>query len=192
MALRSGHGNGAGSPRVEVLPVDELPAGVPAPARPAPERDPSGRLRAGPGTSELARAGGRAAHQARQLGQLLGLWEPPGGHTFTPYARLAREFRDDHMAKLAESVGGGVVGPGPASIVSSAAMQMAASRFAYDRAAETGDLEGFAAASRLADSSRQNLLAAHELCAREAEARRTTGPGRTLGGLGVFGGKVAV
>jgi hypothetical protein len=25
MALRSGHGNGAGSPHVEVLPPDELP-----------------------------------------------------------------------------------------------------------------------------------------------------------------------
>ena len=25
MALRTGHGNGAGMPRVEVLPVDELP-----------------------------------------------------------------------------------------------------------------------------------------------------------------------
>ncbi len=30
MALRNGHGNGAGQPRVEVLPPDELPLGVQA------------------------------------------------------------------------------------------------------------------------------------------------------------------
>jgi hypothetical protein len=30
MALRTGHGKGAGAPRIEVLPVDELPAGVSA------------------------------------------------------------------------------------------------------------------------------------------------------------------
>jgi hypothetical protein len=33
MALRAGHGNGAGSPRVEVLPADELPVGTPESAR---------------------------------------------------------------------------------------------------------------------------------------------------------------
>jgi hypothetical protein len=33
MALRNGHGTGAGVPRIEVLPPDELPQPVPAPAR---------------------------------------------------------------------------------------------------------------------------------------------------------------
>ena len=36
MTLRSGHGRGAGAPRVEVLPGDELPAASPAIA-PQPE-----------------------------------------------------------------------------------------------------------------------------------------------------------
>jgi hypothetical protein len=171
MVLRTGHGNGAGVPRIEVLPPDELPVGSPAPTRPDASRDDAGRFRAGPGTSELARSGAHAAHQARQLGQLLGLWSPPDGHAYAPYTRLAREWRDGHMTTLAATVGGGEVGPGPASIVSTAALQMAASRWLFDRGAELGTARMLGEASRLGDSSRQSLLAAHELCAREALAR---------------------
>src|SRR5262245_2973936 len=139
MALRTGHGNGAGVPRVEVLPADELPAGLPAPARPAPLRDAAGRLLPSPGTTELARSGARAAHESRQLAALLGLWEAPEGHPYAPYARLAREWRDDHMAQLAATVAGGEVGPGPASIVSTAALQLGASRWLADTGARDGD-----------------------------------------------------
>ena len=67
--------------------------------------------------------------------------------------------------------GGGEVGPGPASVVSTAALQMAASRWLADEGARTGSAKMLLDASRLADSSRQNLLAAHELAAREAAAR---------------------
>ncbi|MGC4091380.1 MAG: hypothetical protein QM756_26580 [Polyangiaceae bacterium] len=171
MTLRTGHGRGAGVPRVEVLPADELPAGVPAHARPEATRDEAGRFVAGPGTSELARCGAVAAHEARQLAQLLGLWQPPAEHAYAPYARLGREWRDAHMAQLSATVGGGAVGPGPASIVSTAALQLGASRYLADVGAQTGDAKLLLDASRLADSSRQNLLAAHELCAREAAAR---------------------
>lgn len=171
MSVRSGHGNGAGVPRVEVLPADELPAGVPADARPAPTRDEAGRFIAGPGTSEMARRGAVAAHEARQLASLLGLWQPPDGHAYAPYTRLAREWRDAHMAQLGESVAGGKVGPGPASIVSTAAMQLAASRWLADVGAQTGDAKALLDAARLGDASRQNLLAAHELAAKEAAAR---------------------
>lgn len=171
MTLRKGHGNGAGVPRIEVLPPDELPAGVPAPARPAANRDAAGRLVPGPGTSELARTGALAAHESRQLAQLLGLWEPPEGHAYAPYARLAREWRDAHMAQLSATVAGGAVGPGPASVVSTAALQMAASRWLSDIGAQTGDARALLDASKLGDSSRQNLLAAHELAAKEAQAR---------------------
>jgi hypothetical protein len=171
MTLRTGHGTGAGVPRVEVLPADELPAGVPGPARQAPARDASGRLRPSPGTTELARSGGRAAAEARQLGQLLGLWEAPEGHPYAAYARLAREWRDAHMRELAATVGGGEVGPGPASIVSTAALELGASRYLADLGAQNGDAKMLLDASRLADASRQNLLAAHELAAKEATAR---------------------
>jgi hypothetical protein len=177
MAMRNGHGHGAGVPRIEVLPADELPAGVPGKPRPAANRNGAGEFVPGPGTSELARTGAKAAAESRQLAQLLGLWTPPEDHAFAPYARLAREWRDDHMAELAATVGGSRVGPGPASIVSSAAMQLAASRWLSDRGANLGDAKMLLEASRLADASRQNLLAAHELSAREAEAREKQSPG---------------
>src|SRR4051812_24024968 len=108
MALRAAHGSGKANTthRIEVLPVDELPAGVPAPARPAAARDASGRLLPGAGTSALARKGAKALHESRQLAALLGLWEPPEGHAFAPYARLGREWRDAHMAQLSATVGG--------------------------------------------------------------------------------------
>lgn len=171
MTLRSGHGNGRGVPRIEVLPVDELPAGLPEPARPPATRDASGRFLPGPGTREIARKGAKAAQEARQLAQLLGLWDPPEGHPYAPYLRLAREWRDAHMGQLASTVAGGEVGPGPASVVSSAALQLAASRYLSDLGAQLGDSKMLLDASRLSDSSRQNLLAAHELAAREAAAR---------------------
>jgi len=176
VSLRTGHGAGRGRPHVEVLPADELPAGVPAPARPAPQRDAQGRLLPGAGTKALARAGGRAKAEAAQLGRLLGLSEVDDAHPWAPYARLAREFRDEHMARLAATVGGGEVGPAPASILSSAALQLAGSRWLSDRAAESGDVKGYLEAARLADASRQNLLAAHELCAKEALARQARRP----------------
>lgn len=165
-----------GKRRPLVPRVDELPVGFPAPARPAPQRDASGRFQAGAGTSELARAGGLAAGEARQLAALLGLWEAPEGHAFAPYARLAREWRDAHMAQLGATVGGGRIGPGPASVVSSAALQLAASRYLSDLGAQTGDAKMLLDASRLADASRANLLSAHELAAKEAEARPKPNP----------------
>jgi hypothetical protein len=171
VALRTGHGNGAGVPRVEVLPVDELPAGVPGPARPQALRDEAGRFLPGPGTSDVARSGALAAAQSRQLAALLGLWAPPEGHAYEAYARLAREWRDEQMAALAASVGGGSVGPGPASVISSAALQLGASRWLADKGAREGDAKALLDASKLADASRQNVLAAHELAAREAKAR---------------------
>ena len=48
----------------------------------------------------------------------------------------------------------------------SAALQLAASRFAFEV------LSDVALGSRLANDSRQNLLAGYELCARKATARR--------------------
>jgi hypothetical protein len=171
MTLRSTAQSGRMPLHVEVARADELPEGVPAPSRQEPARDAAGRLLPSPGTTALASLAGRAAAEARQLGQLLGLWEPPEGHSYAPYARLAREWRDDHMRELASTVGGGEVGPGPASIVSTAAIQMGASRWLSDRGADLGDAKMLLDGSRLADSSRQNILAAFELAAREAEAR---------------------
>lgn len=170
MTLRNGHGNGAGVPRVEVLPADELPGGVPAgdgyDSR--AQRDDQGRFARG---NEHAAKGGRARASTTRLARRMGLAELPESAAFAPYRRAAGSFRRFHVSALATTVGGGVCGPGPASIVATAAWQLAASRYLFDQAALTGAREDFALASRLGDASRQSLLAAHELCAREAQGR---------------------
>ncbi len=58
-------------------------------------------------------------------------------------------------------------------MIQSASLQWAASQFMFDRAARTLDQDAFSQASKLANDSRQNLLSAEELAARQAERRRT-------------------
>lgn len=151
--------------------MDELPRGVPGPA-PTPEQ-PSDRTKRGtfaPGNS-LARRGGQASWGKSQLSQRLALGEQFADPRFTPYARAARAFRRQQLAELGRTVGGGFVGPAAASVVASAALQLAGSRFAFE---VLGDMQ---LGSRLANDSRQNLLAAVELAAKEAAARpRQRGP----------------
>jgi hypothetical protein len=60
--------------------------------------------------------------------------------------------------------------------VSSAAIQLGASRYLSDLGAKTGDAKLLSQGSKLANDSRQNLLAAHELCARETESRLKADP----------------
>jgi hypothetical protein len=170
MSLRAGHGRGRGRPHIEVV-ADELPAGTPGPARQAPtgNRDAGGRLVPGEATSALASKAALAKAEHLRLERLLGRVDLPDDHPLTGYRRDAADWRDAHLARLAERVGGGEVGPGAQAIVSSAALQHAASRWLFDQAALKQDSKVALDASRLADASRQNILAAHEICAREAK-----------------------
>lgn len=179
MALRTGHGNGAGSPRVEVLPPDELPAGVQGEplGEHRSERDGAGRFRPGARTAQAA--GGSASRDKTRLARRLALGDTMADPRFEPFLRAARAFRAHHVTELARTVGGGRCGAAPASIIASAALQLAASRFAFE---VLGDI---ALGSKLANDSRQNLLAAHELTAREAEARPKPVPN-----LAIFGAPV--
>jgi hypothetical protein len=171
MALRTGHGSGAGVPRVEVLPADELPAGVVAPmlAEARSERTPDGRWTPGARTAQMQ--GGRAKRGKSRLTARLGLAGLPEDNAFAPYRRAAATFRRVQCSELARTVGGGVCGPGPSSVVASAALALAWSRYFSDRAAATGDPELAMRSARLGETSRQHLLASIELCAREARAR---------------------
>jgi hypothetical protein len=170
MVLRSGHGAGKGFPRIEVLPVDELPAGSPVTARePSPnDRGEAGRFARG---NKLARAGGKATAGKSRLASKLGLRALPEGSAFRQYRAAASSFRRAQCAALASTVGGGYCGPAPSSVVASSALALAWSRYLGDLAAEQGDPELALKAARLGETSRQHLLAAHELCAREATAR---------------------
>jgi hypothetical protein len=173
MALRSGHGNGAGLPRIEVLPVDEQPVGVPEPSRkpplaePANARLPNGRLAEGQAARELGRRGGLArAAKAAQLRALTGLGllgATP--ESLKPFLEAANQFAAAEVERLARECGGGVCPQNAAALVQSAALAMAGSREAYAR----GDA---LAGARLGAEVRSNLLGARELTVLEAKSRR--------------------
>lgn len=158
--------------RVEVLPPDELPEPVAA-----HDDDVSGVTRRQDGTvatTEAARAlgsrGGRVKAKGVRLARGLGIPLAIASEAFKPYRLSAHGFRRHHCAELAR-MAGGEVGSGPSSMIASAALQLAASRFMFDQAAVSGDPATFKLASQLANDSRQNLLAAYELAVREAAAR---------------------
>lgn len=173
MTLRARHGNAArfgSGPVIETCPADELPAGVPDDARP---ESPADRGEGGLFARDngLASKGGKARAGKTRLADRMGLRSLPEGAPFAPYKRSAASFRRAQCSELARTVGGGRCGPAPSSLVASAALQLAWSRFLSDMAAEAGDGELALKASRLAEASKTSLLAAHELCAREAQAR---------------------
>jgi hypothetical protein len=175
--IRRAHGNGAKAAlaRVEGPVLDELAAGTPAPeseaaavaradaARGMQNADPLARR-------EAARAlAKRRWDVTRARGKRLALMHGLGLHGVTdaklvPYINSAIEFSTEERARLARVVGGGTCEGSAALFVDAAALASAASRAAY----ANGDP---ALGARLSAEARQNLLGAHELCAREAQAR---------------------
>ncbi len=169
MSLRTGHGNGAGVPRIEVLPPDELPAAVPALPVP-PERREDGTFASSEAASKFARLGGLAKARKVRLIDSLGLTKLVEGNEFSPYREAAEEFLSHHIEQLAEQAGG-QVGAAPSSMVATAALQLAASRWAFDKGMVGGDASYMKLGATLGNDSRQNLLAAYELAVREAQTR---------------------
>lgn len=155
----------------ETAPVDELPAGVPAAPESPVERRSNGTFTSA-GARALGRRGGAEAARRTRFATLLAdqLGMATVDPEMQPYVDGAKEFALAQRAHLAATVGGGVVGPGPASMVQSAALALAASRYLYARGS-SGDAKLLGQAARLADQSRAALLTAHELAAREAQAR---------------------
>jgi hypothetical protein len=168
MTLRKGHGKGAGVPRIEVLPPDELPEPLPVSAVPL-ARHPDGKIADSATAKTLGARGGFAKSAKTRLLTGLGLAELTDEDAFKPYWLAVEDWVRSHLAALARTCGG-MVGPGPASIVGTAGVQLAASRFFSDQGTKSGNPKLFETASKLGDSSRQNLLAAYELARREGEA----------------------
>lgn len=175
MVLRTAHGAGRSAlVRVETAPVDELPVGIPGEAHEELPTDRGARGKFAPGNT-LAARGGNAKRGKTRLASTLGLSRLTEGEGFAPYRRKAVSFRRTMTSSIALTVGGGVCGPGPSSMIATAALQLAWSRYFSDIAAQIGDpvkaAELALKASALGDKSRQSLLTAHELAAVEAAAR---------------------
>jgi hypothetical protein len=174
MAWRNGHGRGSGVPRIEVLPADEQAPPDPAkPARPPVRRHANGKLADKASAAELGRLGGLAKAERTRLLSSLGLVSLSVNDAFYAYENAGEAFAEKHMQTLADMFDG-KCGEGPMSIVKTAGIQLAASRFFYDLGKQTGDAKMLGEASRLGDASRQNILAAYELQSREAAARRAS------------------
>lgn len=184
MSLRAGHGNGRGTPRIEVLPANELPPPLPSASAPpdvalAFRQD--GKIADSATARELGRLGGLAKARRLRLVDSLGLAKIAEDSAFLPYRNAADEFVAHHVAELAQS-SGGKVGPAPSTMIASAALQLAGSRYAFDQFAQTADASWMKLGSQMADASRQNLLAAFEIAVREAKAREGRTPLDPLAG----------
>lgn len=149
--------------------ADELPKGCPGLAViPNPgDFDARGKFAEG---NTMASVGGKSKAGRTRLAARLTLGGIVSDPAFRPYLAAARGFRKAQCAAIALQVGGGVCGPAPSSIIASSALQLAASRYLFDLAGQ-GNPDLFAVASKLANDSRQNLLAAFELAAKEGRAR---------------------
>jgi hypothetical protein len=180
MALRSGHGNGAGSPRIEVMPADELPTtnGVDTATHLA------NRARRG----RPFQPGNRAAAGRRPKLALLGVEADATDPRYALALRRAGRYRRRRCSELAAVHG--YVSAGVSSLIASASLALCASRYLYELASEDGDAETLKRASALANDARQNELAAWELASREATARRSAQPASAHAALtAVLGGK---
>lgn len=170
MTLRTGHGNGAGSPRIEVQPPDEQAQPLVDLAAPLNFRS-DGTIGDKATAKALGEKSGAVRRARTALTTAMGLGELANDAAFIPYRDAGDHFIEQHIAVLAKTAGGSV-GPGPSSIIASAAVQLSASRYFSDKAMRTGDANLFTLASSLANASRQNLLAAYELAVREGKAVR--------------------
>lgn len=177
MTLRSRHGlsleSGAIAPVLETLPVDELPAGIPAPpdAMAPPQRDSNGRFLPGQGTRRLAARAGRAKAGHQRMVAKLGAVELPLESDLRPYREHARQWRDAVALDMAATVGGGVVGPMPHALLDSAAHALLWSRYLSDCAMSSGDSDLALKAGVHATTSSKLVREAWEYCAREAKHR---------------------
>lgn len=124
----------------------------------------------------------------RGLGTAITIRSLPDSPTFLPYSVAAAKFRRVQVRALAKTVGKGICGPGPSSIVASAAICLAWSRYFSDHAMETGEINLALTSAQLADKSRSMLVTAHELCEKEANARNATS--NPLDPLALFRSKI--
>lgn len=82
------------------------------------------------------------------------------------------KFSEMQTKVLAEMVGTGECGPGPGSLVQTAALQLILSRYLAAKGMNEGDPAMLKLGSEMGNHSRQNLLAAVALCQSETAGKR--------------------
>ena len=180
MAQRRAHGTAAKNGTLvvnESVPFDELarPDPVAAPHVPLAFRE-DGKIADSATASALGKRGNAKRWLYNRILRTLGLVELGEDHPFYKYEFAGQEFADTYIASLA-TMFDGYCGEGPASIVKTAGLQLACSRYLYDQGKQSGDAKLLGQASQLGNDSRINAGAAYELQSREAESRRKVTPG---------------
>lgn len=174
MAQRRAHGTAAKGGALVVhenLPWDEQRRPDPQPEATSPvQRRSDGTVADSASARELGRRGGQKSALFTRILRSLGLVELSADHDFYPYETAGQDFANAYIASLARMFDG-TCGEGPASIAKTAGMQLAVSRFFYDRGKAAGDAKMLGQASQLGNDSRVSAGAAYELQSREAEAR---------------------
>lgn len=163
MTWRSAHGKArrlGALVVVETCPANELPAASPSTTVQA-QRDSAGRFLRGNriATGKRLRPGIR--------GTLDALKPDPA---FVVFLRWARRYSAARRAELARAHGG-ELSCGVGSLIESASLALAASRFVAARGAERADPAMLAQSARLSEQAKQLELSAWELASREAKAR---------------------
>lgn len=166
MTIRKGHGNGAGVPRIEVLPADEQPFAPPGAAAPLVTRDDRGRVVSSAAASAMAKMPRAGVFVPRDIAVA------PG---FEIHNERRKRWLRKRRLELHEATG--AVSHGVGAMLASAAWLYAGGEFAAEQAASTGNVDLFRTAASLTSTARQHELAAWELAVREAEARaKARGP----------------
>ena len=164
MRLRRAHGTGASAlVRVETAPADELPplnasdtgAGLASAAR-----------RGRPFERENRAAAGRRPALASAAGIPLDASDP----LYRRALGWARRYRRKRISELAVQHGG-EISSGVCGMLTTAALDMAASRYLTAKVAAGGDLALLKLASQLGQAARQTELTALEIASREAKSR---------------------
>ncbi len=157
---------------VETQPLQEQPAGIPAPpdGESPGDRDALGRFTSG--NSMAARGGRRRAEIARwetELSRELGLGDV--AEELRPLVHQAREWAETQAAWFAQTVGGGQVGPDAGALIQAAARDWFAHLDVMRMATAARDPDLYVRASQLADKARTKILTARDLCVVAAKSQ---------------------
>lgn len=167
MGWRSSHGarrNTNGPVRIEVMPADEM-------SKPNAE-DMDARLEERARIGRPFEKGNKAAAGRRPKLARLGITPEELDHKDPVYAaslRYAETYRRRRVCEM--RISHGFVSVAAMGIMATSALQLAISRMMMHKGGETLDLDMMKKGSSLANDSRQNELAAWELCSREASAK---------------------
>lgn len=167
MGWRTSHGarkDTNGPVRIEVQPADEL-------KRPNAE-DTDARLEEGKRNGRPFKPGNRAAVGRRPKLARLGLERSELDTTDPEYKKCLNQAESYRKRRVSEfRKVHGYVSVGAMSLIATASLQLAASRYMMKKAIESGDFGKIKLASGLANDARQNELAAWELASREGGAK---------------------